>query len=136
MMYQRDCILTLSQHARESTGPDTLLDASEHPRSTVQSGTHNGARVHLTTGYRTHVYRVQFVSAVMQMCGSLAEVRARERDLATLPSSLSCALQSGSRSTRCGRAAFPCAHHTRSSNAEMRLGPPSALLGGGCFLGL
>ena len=76
-MYKRNCILNLSQRARASTGPDTLLDASKLPRA--KPAQHDRARMQLTSGYCACAHPMQFLSAVTPMCGSRAEVRARMR---------------------------------------------------------
>ena len=70
-------MLILRQNARASIGPDTLLNASDGYRE--QCGTSDRDRVRLTTGYRAHMHRAQFVSAVQSICGSRVEVRARTR---------------------------------------------------------
>ena len=69
--------MSITQNARTSIGPDTLLDASEANRE--QCGTSDRDRVRLTTGYRAHMHRAQFASAVQPICGSRAEVRAMAR---------------------------------------------------------
>ena len=68
-------MLILRQNARASIGPDTLLNASDGYRE--QCGTSDRDRVRLTTGYRAHTHRAQFIGAVQPICGSCAEVRAR-----------------------------------------------------------
>ena len=110
MLYQRDCILTLSQRARESTGPDTLLDASERLRANTTHTIAFDIEYFLATVHacvaRSFAARSRRYAARMQRCTS-------EQELAMLPISVSCApMRSEVRAAKASAQAEPPAPET------------------------
>ena len=88
MIYKRHCILDLTQCARASTCPDTLLDACERPRANLDSTI---ALACSSLPATMHTFIVPSSSARSCRYAICAQRCACERERPLLASSLSCA---------------------------------------------
>ena len=88
MIYKRHCILDLTQRARASTCPDTLLDACERPRANLDSTIALACSSLPATMHTCIVLSSSARSCRYAIC---AQRCACERERPLLASSLSCA---------------------------------------------
>ena len=131
MIYKRHCILDLTQRARASTCPDTLLDACERLRANLDS------MIALACSSLTATMCTRASCSVHQrghadMRYVRRGARANENGLCWPAACRVHTLLSkrGIASKRWGRDALPCDHHTRAPKRGTMPRPPSVLAGG------